>query len=84
MGTNLKRAAYIGLTTPAVLIGSAAAASAQEVAPTSVQEALVDGFNDNKTAVLAVGLLAVVPGLAVWAAPQAVTFGKKMYNRARS
>ena len=68
------------LASPILLAGPASA----QTAPTNTRDALTQGFDANKTELLAVGLLAVVPGLAIWVAPQAVTFGKKMYNRARS
>lgn len=80
---NTAKKAYLTagvFASPLLLAGPASA----QTAPATTKDALVQGFSDSKTELLAVGLLAVVPGLAVWVAPQAVTFGKKMYNRARS
>jgi hypothetical protein len=78
---NIKRLAYIGATTPVVLLGTAVAASATD--PTTTKEAVDQGLTAAQTGALAVGLSATVIGLALFAAPEAVRFGKKMYARAR-
>jgi hypothetical protein len=79
---NIKRVSYIAATTPVVLLGSAAAASATD--PTTTKEAIDQGLGAAQVGALAVGLSATVIGLALFAAPEAVRFGKKMYAKSRA
>jgi hypothetical protein len=78
---NIKRAALVVALTPVTGVALAGAASATD--PTTVGEAVGSGLSSAQTGALAVGLAATVTGLALFAAPEAVRFGKKMYAKAR-